>query len=241
MLRISICDDNRDFISSFRKILSEHLENGTFLHPSLYEIGPCFDNGKAALEYLKNHIIDVLFLDIRMPDMNGFELAKDICRDYKDTLLVFVSAYDEYVYEVFDYSPFGYLRKSRISEDLPNIIDRLNERLTASKRIIRLSSLGEDMAIDVREILFFECKKNYYAAHAKGGSEFVKRGTISKLEEDFGEYDFFRTHSGYLVNLKYVERITEDKYLVIGSHMVPIALKRFPAFKKAFEAYKKYK
>ena len=238
MFRISICDDNMDYISSFEKVLAEKIESYSFLHSSLYEIGPCFNSGEEVLEYLGKHIIDVLFLDIRMPDMSGFDLAKVIIRDYKDVLIVFATAYDEYVYEAFDYSPFAFLRKNHIDEDLPKILKRLDDKLTASKRTIRLSAFSKDLAIDVREILYFESKRNYYIAHTKDGCEYVRRGTISNLEKDLGEYDFFRTHSGFLVNLNYAEKIIEERYLAIGDNIIPIALKRLPNFKRTFERYK---
>lgn len=236
MYKLLICDDDNEFLSSFVKKLENQLKKTTLPNSSLYELCPCLSNGKDALEYLDKNSVDVIFLDIIMPDMNGFEVAKIIRQKYKKVLIVFVTAFDDTVYDTFAYSPFAFLRKNRIDEELPLLVKRINETLTLSKRIISNSSF-DDGSVDVRDILFFESDGNYYLAYMKDGNCVKNRGTISNLEKEFGNFGFFRTHSGFLVNMYYIENASKDGLTMYGGRVVPISAKRRFTFFKAFAEY----
>ena len=236
MYNIVFCDDNGDYLTLFRDAVRKQFCQ-IMPHEAEYEIGPCFGNGKEVLEYIKGHKIDVLFLDIDMPEMTGFELAKILCRDYKDTLVIFMSAYDNFVYESFDYLPFAYMRKKYIENDLPNVALRIKNKLLEPARYISLLVKDKEIKVDAKDVMFFESVKNYYIAHMASGREYSCRGTISKLEESVRTMDFFRTHSAYLVNLEYAEKITADGYLLVGDKAVPISQKRLKDFRKAFSEY----
>ena len=236
MYNIVFCDDNAGFLSLFRSFAKKHFRQ-IMPDEAEYEIGPCFGNGKEVLEYIKGHKVDVLFLDIDMPEMTGFELAKILCRDFKDTLVVFMSAYDNFVYESFNYLPFAYMRKAHIADDLPNVVLRIKNKLLEPSRYVTLSTKDKEIRVDAKEIMFFESDKNYYTTHMASGRKYSCRGTISNLEEAVKDLNFFRTHSAYLVNLEYAEKITDDGYLLVGNVTIPISQKRLKDFKKAFSEY----
>lgn len=233
MFNIVLCDDNEGYMSLFKSKVNKQFQrnvNGA----SMYKIGASFGRGTDLLEYAENHKIDVLFLDIDMPEMTGFEIAKIMSRDYSETLIVFMSAYDNFVYESFDYLPFAYMRKEKIVEELPKVAYRINDKLLEETRFITLSTANKEVKVDSKEILFFESKRNYYIAHLTSGSTYSCRGTISKLENEIGTLGFFRTHSAFLVNLEHASRVADDGYVSIGKCKVPVAQKRAKEFKEAF-------
>ena len=124
MFNIVLCDDNKGFMSLFKSLVNKHFQiirDDKFL----YKIGGCFGSGTDLLEYINNYKIDVLFLDINMPELSGFDVAKVMSRKHSETLIVFMSAYDNFVYESFDYLPFAYMRKEKIAEDLPKVTYRI--------------------------------------------------------------------------------------------------------------------
>ena len=233
MFNIVICDDNEGYLSLFMSVVNNQFQLN--IHDTcLFKIGAGFVCGTDLLEYAENHRIDVLFLDIDMPEMTGFEIAKIVSREHIETLIVFMSAYDNFVYESFDYLPFAYMRKEKILEELPKVMSRIKDKLLEQTRYITLLDGNKEVLVDSKDILFFESRKNYYAAHLKNGSEFLCRGTLSKLENDIKSLGFFRTHSAFLVNLEHAERVDNDGYILIGNNKIPIAQKRSKEFKKAF-------
>ncbi len=240
MYNFAVCDDNPGFLDLFCPLLKRGLE-GTMPKDEGFKLIKPFSGGREVLEYIETQRIDVLFLDIDMPDFNGFELAKRLCRDYKDTLIVFMSAYDNYVYESFDYMPFAYMRKQRIEDDLPKTLQRVRDRLLQSSRYVTLIIENVEQKLDVKDILYFESQKNYYLAHMANGRQYVCRGTLTELEEHVADLDFFRVHSAFLVNLEYVDKVTNDGSLLIGKITLPVAQKRQKQFKAAFFEYTRRK
>lgn len=238
MYNIIICDDNAGFLTLFRSMVKNQF-NEIMPKDSLYEIGPCFGNGKDVLEYISKHNANVIFLDIDMPELTGFELAKILCRDYKYILVVFMSAYDNFVYESFDYLPFAYLRKEHMAEELPKVSFRIREKLLEPIRYIVLPTKEKDIRVDAKDVMYFESAKNYYIAHMISGKKYTCRGTLSRLEDVVKDMGFFRTHSAFLVNMGYAEKVTDDGFLLINDISVPISQKRLKDFKRAFTEYER--
>ena len=233
MFNIVLCDDNKGFMSLFKSLLNKHFEklkDDKFL----CKIGGCFGSGIDLLEYIKTLKVDVLFLDIDMPELSGFDVARTVSQKYSDTLIIFMSAYDNFVYESFDYLPFAYMRKEKITEDLPKITHRIKGKLLEQTRYITIYTSNKEFKVDTREILYFESTRNYYIIHLTNGTELSCRGTISQLEITTKALGFFRTHSAFLVNLEHADRVTAEGYILIGNREVPIAQKRAKEFKKAY-------
>ena len=233
MFNIVLCDDNEGYMALFKSMVNKQFQ---MIMPddAMCKIGASFGSGTDLLEYAENHKIDVMFLDIDMPEMTGFEIAKVMSREHSETLIVFMSAYDNFVYESFDYLPFAYMRKEKIAEELPKVSCRIKDKLLEQTRFITLFTANKEIKVDSKEILFFESRKNYYVTHLINGSTYSCRGTISNLENETRSFGFFRTHSAFLVNLEHADRVAEDGYILIGNNEVPIAQKRAKEFKKAF-------
>lgn len=235
MYYIALCDDNIEFLN----LLSDMLETefGEIVSPKYKIAFEKFNSGRSLLDFAKNQKISVLFLDIDMPEMTGFDVAKVLGNENKDMLIIFVSAYDNFVYESFDYSPFQFIRKSRLPDDLKKIVTRINDKLFAPIKHIELQLLDESVNIDIKKILYFESEKNYYSVHLMGGEKLIGRGTMNSIEEKVKGLDFYRIHSGFVVNLEHAGRITHDGFLTVGHTQIPISQKRMKDFKKVYSEY----
>ena len=233
MFNIVLCDDNEGYMLLFKSIVNKQFQK-IMPKEATCKIGACFGCGADLLEYAKNHKIDVLFLDIDMPEMTGFEIAKVMSREHSETLIVFMSAYDNFVYESFDYLPFAYMRKEKITEELPKVSSRIKDKLLEQARFITLFTANKKIKEDTKKILFFESRRNYFITHLVNGSVYSCRGTISNLESETKLLGFFRVHSAFLVNLEHVDRVSDDGNILIGGKEVPIAQKRAKEFKKVF-------
>lgn len=235
MYYVALCDDNVGFLNLLKDLIEkEFKEIVSPKHNILFEK---FNSGRSILDFAKKHKISVLFLDVDMPEMTGFEVAKILGNENKEILIIFMSAYDNFVYESFDYSPFLFVRKSCLVDDMRKIVIRINERLFAPIRYLELQLLDELVNIEIKKILYFESEKNYYSVHLVGGKKYIGRGTMNGIEEKVKEFDFFRIHSGFVVNLEHAGRVTTDGFLRVGNNQLPISQKRIRDFKKVYSEY----
>ena len=236
MLRIILCDDNARFLSVLKDYVEKECEKSLPQNED-FEVGPTFERGEDLLEYVKDHRVDVALLDIDMPSLGGFEVAKVLCDNYKDIKIVFVSAYDNLVYNSFEFYPFAYVRKSHITEEIPKILKRIIKKRNESERRMLLNTNVGTKTVDVNSILYVESDRNYYRVFLAHGKMYVCRGTMTELENILCNSDFFRVHAAYLVNLEHVERVLENGMVLVGEERIPIAQKRMQAFKKAYMEY----
>jgi two-component system, LytTR family, response regulator len=188
-------------------------------------VGHAIDPGEA-LAFLRAHPIDVLFLDIQMPGLTGFELLGEL---QPQPLVIFTTAYDRYALEAFDVNSIDYLLKPIEPERLDRALDKL-ERLAAqprpdikalakelavqlapNRRLERIASkVGERTTVlDVARISHFSAKdKLTYAV--LGGREHVIDYTLSELEERLDPRRFVRIHRGTIANLAFVQELFPD-------------------------------
>ena len=118
-------------------------------------IGPAFNSGEELIEYMKDNHVDVVLLDIDMPNMNGFEVARYICKEHNDVKIVFMSAYDNFVYSAFEFYPFAYLRKTHISDELSKVLKRIWEKMSEPERQLKLITTEGIKMVDLNSILSF--------------------------------------------------------------------------------------
>jgi two-component system LytT family response regulator len=190
------------------------------------DIAGSTNDPQAALEFLREHPVDVLFLDIQMPGLTGFEL---LGRLDPQPMVIFTTAYDRYALEAFDVNSIDYLLKPIDPERLDRALDKL-ERLSAqprpdikalakelavqlspNRRLERIASkVGERTTVlDVARISHFSAKDKLTFA-VLGGREHVIDYTLSELEERLDPRRFVRIHRGTIANLAFVQELFPD-------------------------------
>lgn len=239
MFTVGICDDNPGFLDLLKSLIESEFER--VVSPKLDVEFLAFYSGESVLKYADSKQLDLLFLDIDMPITNGFEVANVLSGKNSNTLIVFMSAYDNFMYESFNYCPFSYLKKSTILKDLRKLIRRVNEKVLTPKKYITIVVDRKEIEVDVQEILCIESNKNYYNVHLINGDKYVCRGTLTNVETMLSLYDFFKVHSAYIVNLEYTGIITEEQFLCLNGLKVPIAQKRMSDYRKAKAEYSRRK
>lgn len=233
MITIAVCDDDRLFAAKLKEkirylcacCLPERIE---------CHVEAEFCSGSDVLVYLENHPINILFLDIDMPEMSGFTIAEQLNRKHPDTLLLFVSAHEQFVYSSFEYSPFRFLRKSHLEAELPNALVKAVESFTRTKEMLLFSTTDGDIWLPARDILFFEGQRNYYLIHTVS-TVYRCRGTMSQAEAMVEQLDFFRIHVGYIINLENIEKLcgTNTVQMKNGA-MLPISQRRLAEFRSVY-------
>lgn len=237
MLTIAICDDCQTFAKELEKKLSTIC---TLQVPEQvdYRILPAFSSAKELLASLDQHPIDILFLDIEMPVMNGFTAAKQLREHFPDMLLIFVSSYEDRVYSSFSYGPFWFLRKDHINEELPSILQQaISNRLFNAESILFQTTDGE-VVLHIKEILYFETEHNYYSIYCISGIKYTCRGSLASLEKKMLAYNFYRIHHAYLINMMYITQLLPANMVLMKNNIqIPVSRPRLPAFKKAYSEF----
>ena len=158
-----------------------------------------------ALRSLQERRYDVIFLDVRMPSLNGIELANVLGRFASPPAVVFVTAYEEYAVRAFDIGACDYLLKpvsrTRLSTALDRALSRSGDRAgePANGDSIPLEAAGRTRWVAPAQVRWVEAEGDYVRLHLADGDAHLLRMPISHLEERWAAHGFIRIHRSYLV------------------------------------------
>ena len=201
-MRVLIVDDERPARDKLRRLLA--------LESDIKVIDEARD-GVEALALMAQCAPDAVFLDIQMPEMNGFDVAA--CLPVPHPLLVFVTAYDEHAVLAFDSNAIDYLLKPYDQERLQRAMQRVRARLVAPppKRHLQhvlVNQRGVTRLVKVDDIQWLETADNYVVLHTAQGSP-ILRQTLAGLLNSLGPA-FQRSHRRAAVRLDWIEGFHAD-------------------------------
>lgn len=185
-----------------------------------------FDNPIDALNFIEsNSSIDGIFLDINMPDMNGLSLSKIITKINPRTKIIFITAYKEYAVDAFEIKAFDYLLKpyseARIKNLLKSLISSTQNTLNLKNKSLKKITVNIDDKLHVlslKDIDFIEAfeKESHIFSNEK---KYISKIKISKWQEMLEDFNFYRCHRSYIVNL---DKIIEIEQWVNSSWVIKI-------------------
>lgn len=149
-MKAAICDNDTAFIGKLKNCIGDY-----FARSDLAGEFALFSSPVKLLE-ADLSAVDVVFLDVDMPEMDGIEAAGHLRRKYPDVLLVFVTDYIEYEPAGYRVDAFRYLLKSRISQELDSILDEIVDKLYIDRSTIQVKSQGDDILLPLKNIVYIE-------------------------------------------------------------------------------------
>jgi two-component system response regulator LytT len=193
-------------------------------------------SSSAAIRHLQQHQYDLVFLDVRMPDLDGLEVAQLLQQFAIPPVVIFVTAYEEYAVRAFDVQARDYLLKpisrARLERALQHalVLDRTLARMGPEKPApaIPVEVSGRTRMIECRQVSWVEAVGDYVRLHLTDGSAHLIRMPISHVEERWSQHGFVRIHRGYLVPVK---AITEFA-VVGGNHTVTVSGRVLPVSRR---------
>ena len=239
-IRAVIADDEPLARRGVRQLLSPHSD---------VEVVAETRNGRETVLALRELQPELLFLDVQMPELDGFDVLREIGPRHMPAV-IFVTAYDEFAVRAFDAHALDYLVKpleeSRFAEALERVRERLRsakavdlsrklsallaarEKERARQRILVSTSTG-DLVIDADEIDWIEADDYYAAIHAREGRHLI-RESLASLEQRLDQLRFARVHRSAIVNLDRVAELRNkdgETMLVLRSGVhVPVSRRR---------------
>ena len=202
-------------------------------------------NASDALRHLQERRYDVVFLDVRMPELNGIELGNVLRRFAAPPAIVYVTAYEEYAVRAFDIGACDYLLKPVSRARLRTALERaLGPRAALpatgpptgqepgrppgddSSDLIPVETAGRTRFVSREQVRWAEAEGDYVRLHTADGGAHLVRIPISHLEERWSAYGFIRIHRGYLVSFKHITEfsVTGSVHTVmVGGCALPVS------------------
>ncbi|MDA6070347.1 LytTR family DNA-binding domain-containing protein [Flavobacterium sp. AC] len=183
-------------------------------------------NGIEAMDYLRENPVDLMFLDINMPEISGMELLK-IIPTHPKTILT--TAYSEYALESYDYGVIDYLLKPIYFPRFLKAIDRFfateGAKIKTEETVVNSVNVKVDgyfMDIELDQLLFAQSFGNYVKLHTIKRT-YLASITTSELEKCLPEKNFMRIHKSYIVALDKIEATDKD-FVVIKNEKLPVGI-----------------
>ena len=177
--------------------------------PEIELVSEC-GSGKEALREIRARKPELVFLDVQMPECDGFDVLEQLGKDLP-LALVFVTAYDQYALRAFEAGALDYLLKPFDNARFARALERAKERIAlkeAPRRIERLAikNAGEMLFLKISEIDWIEAADYYVCLHAGARTHLLRR-SMNEVEEELGTGAFCRIHRSAIVNLERVRRL----------------------------------
>ena len=191
-----------------------------------------------ALEFIKETPVDLLFLDIQMPDLTGLEFSKMLP---KETRVIFTTAFDQYALEGFKVEAIDYLLKPFDYAEFLSAANKANtwfslvkgkqeSIISKEKEFLFIKSEYKQLRIKLADVLYFEGLKDYIKIYLKDEPKpILTLMSLKSIEEELSNTQFLRVHRSFIVSLKNVE-VIERSQIVINKQRITISEQYKPKF-----------
>lgn len=227
ILRIGICDDERLIAENLERIIGEYLEE-TGIDAAI----GIFLSGKALLEAVKE--LDAVFLDIRMPEMDGYDTLKGIRELETECRVVVASGENDRFEEAFEMGALRYIRKpfrrEKVAEALDRIIDAVKENSE-----IELYKERNKYGVKQRRIKYVKAF-NGYTEYYVGQDVMRKEISLNEADKLLNDELFFRVHKKYSVNMEYIQSYNEG-IITMEGFKIPVSRRKRREFDRAYLNY----
>jgi two-component system LytT family response regulator len=233
MSKVIIIDDE----PLARSIVKEYLQK----HPQLELVQECND-GLEGLKAIQEHHPDLIFLDIQMPKINGFEMLELVDNP---PAVIFTTAFDEYALKAFDAHAMDYLLKpfnqERFDKAIQKWLSQTNVAVEKTQELLETASHSPAQSqrivvkngskikiIPVQDVFYLEAADDYVKIHTKEGY-FLKNKTMHHFEQVLDAQHFVRSHRSYIVNIQQITRIDpyeKDSHIAILRSGVQVPVSR---------------
>lgn len=234
MVHILICDDDPLFVHTmYKKIISL---------PS-YSAKSMNVRGISDISAITADVFsqcDILFLDIDLGEKNGIDLARAMRKRNPETVLIFVTNFNEYAPEGYEVNAFRYLSKLDLDQKLPIYFsDALAVHRKCTQNIEILCE-GENVSIPVQALLYIESRGHEQSLHLVGGSrdQLFTRLTMYQLENLLFSLGFLRIHKSFLVNMVYLQSLQSTGAVLTTGQSLPVGARSYRENKQKFIKWK---
>ena len=230
-MRILICDDEIKNVNDLKICVEEYMNN----HGVAFEIETS-TNPTGIAE--SDSAYDLVFLDIEMPQLDGFSLARKLKEKNSKVVIFFITAFNEYQDDAMDLQVFRFFEKPFDAKRLYSSLDKAMEYIDGAYVDVFVYNNKEQLRVLVDDIIYIERENRRTYLYTKNG-EIIIRDSIEEWDERLPTTFFYLVHKSFLINLHYVTRYTYTEVYLNETIRIPIAPRKQVEFHKAWFNYLK--
>lgn len=219
MIRIAVVEDEEVFVNDLLRHLRQYEQEKN--------VRLVIDTFSSGIDFISdyNARYDIIFMDIRLPHMDGMQCAVRLRRLDREVALVFVTNISQYALQGYEVGAMGYMIKPISYFSLAVIMDKVLKKISYETVKDIVLSLGDSVRrISLRDLWYVEVLGHYLIYHTDGGT-YRELGRMKTVEEELKKYSFFRCNNSYLINLRFVQSIDENE-VTVGKERVPLSRRR---------------
>lgn len=227
---IFICDDDELFLKIMGKEIADWIEKeGENCALKIYSKG-----GELVSDIEEE--AGLYMLDIDLPDVPGLQLAEQIRQKDSQATIIFVSNYEEMVFEAIHYAPFRFIRKERLGEEVPEALTAWNKRREHHDSLMEIVTRQGIVYVQAEDIVYMESNRHYLTVYCMN-EEYEVRGKLSDYEKRLNGKGFARANIGYLINCRYIRALRSGKVELTSGKEITIARGRYEDVKHTYMEY----
>lgn len=246
-LKAIIIDDEKPVVDLLEEMVDQFCDS--------VEVVATANSVKTGVKQIKKLDPDLIFLDINLGDGTGFELLEQLGEQV--SMVVFITAYDEFAVKAFKFSAIDYvmkpinlseieaavqkcrnqIEKENLSEKLKIFLQNMDEANSEEKKIV-LKTTESIHIVKVGEIIRCESDHNYTEFYLAGGRKLLVSRTLKEYDEMLHDYCFFRTHQSHLININYISRFDKadgGELVLTDKSRVPVSKRKRDELFELFE------
>ena len=228
-MKIAVCDDSREDRGALRALLEacgydfeiREYGSGEELYADMGYVREC----------------GIVFLDINMEGMDGLEAAGRIKAECPKVHIVLVTAYVNYALDGYKVKASRFLLKDDLEQTLQECMDDILREIRQEERVVEFGFVEGNVRLRVDDIIYIETSKHKNVFYTKG-QEFSIYRKMDDLEEDLKGMGFVRIHQSFLINMKYIDRISSYVMILTTGKEISVPKSRYPEVKRQYTLFK---
>ena len=219
MIKIAVVDDEQIMLEKICRIIDEQ-----FIEEKVIR---SFNNSMDFFNDADKYNFDLVFLDIDMPEMNGFELAENLKLIKPSITIIFISSHENLVFKSFDYNPYRFVRKSQIENDISTAITSFHNNLKKNNNIYHIVTGNSALNVLITDIIYFESLKHEIYVNLTTGKFKLKRERdnekcITSIANMLTSKGFIRVYKSFLVNYIHIHSINNDSITLKNGDIIMV-------------------
>ena len=232
-MKIAVCDDDKKDREALISLLREYEQSrGKGFDIEEYDSGEVLLENNAALQDCQ-----IIFLDINMARLSGLEAAVAIKNLYPKILIVLVTAYMNYALEGYKVKASRFLVKDDLSLTITECMDALVDEIEQETQIMEFPFVEGNIKLKVSDIIYIETAKHKNVFYTKESSYSIYK-KLDEIENELQSFGFVRVHLSFLVNMRYVRKISSYVMTLTTGKEISVPKARYAEVKKQYTLYK---
>lgn len=232
-ISIAICDDQQVDIDYLYSILLKWSKEKNIK----IDITSCKSSEEYLFKYEHSPIFDILLLDIQMKDIDGIQLAKEIRKSNKTVQIIFITGYEDYISNGYDVAALHYLLKPVKPEKLFEVLDKAVAKLNKHEEYLLIRKNNDFIKTPLSLITYIEANAHKTIINTID-DKIESTTSISKIESQLNS-GFIKCHRSYIVNIKYIHKITKTDVILDNNYLIPLSRRQKTLVTQSFITYHK--